>query len=212
VRSAGVEELAGVLGHELRNPLASAVTGAALLREMLDADDPRSATVDQLLADLDRVRRLTDGWLRLARSGSADARPVEVDGLLGRVAARHGARVVSAPIEVAIAGDPALLERALENLLENARQAGATNLRLAAQRLGDAVAIHVEDDAGGIAEPDRAHIFEVGWSGRGGHGIGLHAVAVTVRAHRGHIRCVPVRHGTRFSLEFPVHVACAALA
>jgi len=211
--SAGrVEDLAGVLGHELRNPLASAVTAASLLREMVDAEDPRSSIVDQVLSDLDRMTRLTDGWLRLSRQDAPSRRRIDVDELLHRVARRHGASIVADPVESIVDGDDALLDRALDNLLTNAAQSGARNLRIAAQATAEEVMIHVEDDGCGIKEADRARIFNAGWSGRGSSGLGLHAVAVTMRAHKGRITCVPLRRGTRFTMELPLSRLQPALA
>lgn len=202
-----VTDLPGVLGHELRNPLASAVTAISLLGEMVDPDDPRRSMVDRALLDLDRINRLIDGWLDVSRGGRIGARSrsarVDIDELLGEVARAHGATVVSEPVGVAIRGDRELLRRALDNLLENATQAGAGKLRLAAQPLGGEVSIHVEDDGPGIAEADVRRVFRPGWSGRGGTGLGLHAVAATLKAHGGDIRCVPLSRGTRFTMRLP---------
>lgn len=199
-----VDDLPGVLGHELRNPLASAVTAVSLLREMVDADDPRSSMVDRALVDLDRIAHLIESWLRLSRTGKAGKSLIEVDELLRSVAARHGAAIVSNPTNVTIDGDRSLLERALDNLLENATQAGANHLRIAAQSLAEEVSIHIEDDGSGIREQDLERIFAAGWSGRGGNGLGLHAVAATMRAHRGRIHCVRLSRGMRFTMQLPL--------
>lgn len=207
-----VSDLPGVLGHELRNPLASAVTAIALLGEMVDRDDPRRSMVDGALVDLDRITSIIDGWLTLARSGTITRAAVDIDELLERAARAHGATIVSGPVGVAIEGDDALLERALDNLLENARQAGAGRVRLAAQALRDEVSIHVEDDGAGISEAEMVSIFTPGWSGRGGNGLGLHAVAATLRAHGGRIQCVRLSRGTRFTLRLPASRVRAAVA
>lgn len=201
------ERLPGVLGHELRNPLASAMTGVMLAREMIDADDPRGAVLDGALRDLDRMTRLIDGWLRLARSGTTQRHAVVVDDLLADTARRHGAEFVSRCADAVVDGDRCLLERALDNLLENARQAGARHLRLAVQSLAGEVTIHVEDDGRGVAQEHLDRLFDPGWSGRGGNGLGLYAVATTVAAHRGRVRCVPLPRGTRFTITLPMTAA-----
>lgn len=198
-----VDRLPGLLGHELRNPLASAMTGAMLAREMVDADDPRAAVLDGVLVDLQRLVDLTDGWLAVARGASCRAGEVPVDDLVRTVAARHRAEVVACPEAMVVEGNRSLLERALDNLCENATRAGARRIRLAVQEQGDEVALHVEDDGAGIAADDVQRIFAAGWSSRGGAGLGLHAVAATVTAHGGHVRCVPLARGTRFSVTLP---------
>jgi signal transduction histidine kinase len=198
------ERLPGVLGHELRNPLASAMTGAMLAREMIDGDDPRGAVLDGVLRDLDRMTSLIDGWLRVARTGTTQSRFLAIDELLDTVAARHDAQVVCRSADAMVKGDRGLLERALDNLLENARQAGARNLRLAVQCLAGEVTIHVEDDGKGVPAEHLERLFTPGWSGRGGNGLGLYAVATTMAAHQGCIRCVPLPRGTRFTITLPL--------
>jgi len=204
VNAVAPELLPGVIGHELRNPLASAVTGAMLAREMVDPGDPRGAVLDGVLRDLDRLTRLIDGWLRIARSGGPGAQRVVVDELVESIAARHGAEFVCRCAGAAVTGDRALLERALDNLLDNARQAGARCVRLAAQCLHGEVSIHVEDDGRGVPREHLDRLFAPGWSGRGGNGLGLYAVAATVTAHAGRVCCVPLPRGTRFTVTLPL--------
>jgi signal transduction histidine kinase len=204
-----VERLPGVLGHELRNPLASALTGVMLAREMVDAGDPRAAVLDGVLTDLDRITALIDGWLATARGKEPVRTDFRVLAMLERVAARHGAQLVCAPDDTALHGNAPLLERALDNLVENARQAGARTVRLAAQALGAELTVHVEDDGCGIAAADLPQIFRAGFSGRGGNGLGLYSVATTVAAHGGSIGCQPLARGTRFSLKLPLQSADA---
>ncbi|MFK7740479.1 MAG: sensor histidine kinase [Planctomycetota bacterium] len=198
------EHLPGVIGHELRNPLASALTGAMLLREMVDDQDPRAAVADGVLRDLDRMTNLIDGWLSLARgAATCGARAIDVESLLVNVAANARAEMVSAPPSVTVEGNQSLLERVLENLCENARNAGASNIRIAAQCDERQVILHVEDDGSGVDEGDVDRVFDAGWSAQGGTGLGLHAVVTTVHAMSGEVRCVPLPRGTRFSITLP---------
>ena len=122
---------------------------------------------------------------------------------MAAVASRSRAELVSAPPSLRVRGNRALLERALENLCENARNAGAKNVRIAAQHDGSRVVMHVEDDGHGIAPEDAERLFEPGWSRSGGTGLGLHAVATTVTALGGEVRCVPLARGTRFTIFLP---------
>jgi signal transduction histidine kinase len=197
------ERLPGVIGHELRNPLASAVTGAMLARDMVDDGDPRAAALDGVLRDLDRMTDLIDGWLAMARDGAPERRSFAADDLVRAVADRHGAEWISCASGSRLCGNRAMLERALDNLCENARRAGATKVRLAVQTAGDDLLIHVEDDGSGVDPAHIDRIFHPGWSKSGGHGLGLYAVAATVRAHRGAVRCVPLGRGTRFTVRLP---------
>jgi signal transduction histidine kinase len=159
VNPVAAERLPGLLGHELRNPLASAVTGAMLARETTDDDDPRAAVLDGVLRDLDRLTGLLDGWLRLARNGRVARRTVGVADLVRSVAVRHAAQLVVCPDELAVHGDRVMLERVLDNLCENARHAGARTVRIGVQAIGTDVVLHVEDDGKGVAaERRRTHL------------------------------------------------------
>lgn len=206
------ERLPGLIGHELRNPLASAMTGAMLARDMVDDTDPRAAVLDGVLRDLDRMNGLLDGWLAAARGRQGRREVVAVDDVVAAAAGRHGAEVLSACPEARIAADRGLLERAFENLFENAVHAGARHVRVAVQALGNEVTVHVEDDGRGVTADQLPKLFTAGWSGSGGTGLGLYAVATTVAAHGGRIRCVPLLRGTRFSVTLPLHAADIAHA
>ncbi len=206
------ERLPGLIGHELRNPLASAMTGALVARDMIDDGDPRAALVDGVLRDLERMNALLDGWLHAARGKRTRREVIAIDELLAAAATRHGVEVVSTCPDACIAGDRPMLERVLENLFENAHNAGAVRIRVAAQTLGGEVTIHVEDDGCGVAADHAQHLFTAGWSGRGGSGLGLYVVATTVACHDGHVRCVPLARGTRFSITLPLAAAATATA
>jgi signal transduction histidine kinase len=80
-------------------------------------------------------------------------------------------------------------------------------VRVAAQTLGSEVTIHVEDDGCGVPADAVERVFTAGWSGRGGTGLGLYAVATTVAAHAGRVRCVPLARGSRFSITLPLLAA-----
>lgn len=204
-----IARTAGVLGHELRNPLAAAVTGTALLREMIDADDPRRAVAEGVLRELDRLSGLIDGYLDLARCGKPRRLPVALRRLAATVAARHPGVVVDSGTEVLVQGDALLLERAVENLIENALHAGAAQVRLALRPRDQRIDLVVADDGPGIAPELRSGLFEAGVSRTGGTGLGLGIVAEVAAAHGGAVRCDPCSAGARFVLELPLAAAHA---
>jgi len=201
--SSVTQDLPGLLGHELRNPLASALTGAMLARDMIDSEDPRAIVLDGVLRDLDRMTGLIDGWLQMARDQSVEGDKVNIEELLTTVASRCRAEIVCAPPAFTVSCNRFLLERVFENLCENARNAGATKIHFAAQHDGDRIDIHVEDDGRGIDPEEIDDIFTAGRSGSGSTGLGLHAVAMTVASCKGEVRCIPLERGTRFTISLP---------
>lgn len=209
-----IARVAATLGHELRNPLAAAMTGASLVRDMLDGDDPRAALVDNVLHDIERTARLLTSYLDCARTGKLRRRPVTLLAVCHAVACRNPDAVqLDGDLDVPIEADRDLLERALENLVENALQAGARHVTLRGGSAGDNLLLTVEDDGPGVPAELRASVFEPGFSGRGSTGLGLAIVAQTIRAHGGSVRCAASAHGGRFSIELPaLHQPCLELA
>jgi two-component system, OmpR family, sensor kinase len=201
--SPAMQDLPGLLGHELRNPLASALTAAMLARDMVDGRDSRAVVLDGVLKDLDCMTSLIDGWLAMARDQQGTQTRVDVEELLTKIGESQRVEVVCAPPAFLVMGNVFLLERAIENLCKNARNGGATKIRIAAQHDGSRVDIHIEDNGRGIDPGDVERIFEVGCSRSGSTGLGLHAVATTVAACRGEVRCVPLPGGTRFTISLP---------
>jgi signal transduction histidine kinase len=205
------ERLAGVLGHELRNPVASALTGAMAARELLDDDDPRAALVDGVVRDLQRVAALTDGWLAQARGLAGPRRALDLGELLTQVASRHDAEL-AVVAGVRVDGDADRLARMFDNLCENARRSGARRVRIGLRVDDGACAVAVEDDGCGLAAADVERLFEPGWSATGGAGLGLHVVAATAAAHGGDVVCTPLPRGARFTVRLPIVAAGAATA
>ncbi|MGF1553661.1 MAG: ATP-binding protein [Paracoccaceae bacterium] len=179
------------IGHDLRSP----ITAMRLRVEMVDEAETR----ERLAACLDEIETLTEAALALSRgSGAEEARaPVDLAELLAGLVAEALERGERASLEiaspVAIEGRPLALRRSLRNLAENAlRYGGAARITLG--REGDAARITIDDDGPGIAEADRARVFEPfvrleGSRSRdtGGAGLGLAIARAAIEAHDGGI-------------------------
>jgi signal transduction histidine kinase len=189
--------------HELRTPITVALGHAELVER--DGRDPELAEDARIVVDeLLRLRRLADRLLLLATSEDPDflARsPVDVGRLLTEALQRW------APIDrrwrlepaqpATVVGDLDRLGLALDALIENAvkHTAAGDEIRLAAQRRGDQIAIAVVDSGGGMPADLLATIFErfarldEGRSrDRGGLGLGLTIVKAIVQAHGGTVQ------------------------
>lgn len=199
----GIARTVGVLGHELRNPLAAAVTGTALLRELVDVDDPRRAVVEGVQKELQRMAALIDRYLDFARCGQARKDDVRLADVLAAAASRRQGVTVAGSLDAHVTGDAVLLERAFDNLIDNAFAAGATRVAIEVQEEGAALRVAVEDDGPGIAPELRTRIFDAGYSRSGSTGLGLGFVAEVLAAHRGSVVCESGRRGARFALRLP---------
>ncbi|MHC4516584.1 MAG: sensor histidine kinase [Planctomycetota bacterium] len=199
-------DMAEVLGHELRNPLASAVTGVSLAYEMTDDGDPRSRYLRQALEDLTRVATLLTSYLELGRSGEPACASLDLVRLAREVAERYPSGqviVVADRGDVRVRGDSAMLGRMLENLLDNALAAGARRAHIRLSCRGDRCILDVSDDGPGVDPEIRERMFRPFVSGCGSTGLGLTIVREIVEAHRGAITLLSTERGATFRSVFP---------
>jgi signal transduction histidine kinase len=188
--------------HELRTPLA-------LLRTELEVALRRPRPREELTAALrsaaeetERLVRLAEDLLLIARAdeGALPIRPEVTPAveLLERVRGRFAARAAALGRELDVTpsnglvvdADPARVEQALGNLVDNALQHGAGAVTLFARRIDDSVELHVTDEGGGFPPEfverafDRFSRADDARSERGS-GLGLSIVTLIASAHGG---------------------------
>jgi len=150
--------------HELRSPLASIRTQLEVAERLGEG----GALPAELLVDVDRLSRLVEDLLLLARAdadtrGPARTSRVDAAALLDEVAARTPARV---PVTVRhgpsapVLADPEELRRVLQNLLDNAVRHAASGVELAAEVDAGVVRLLVRDDGPGLPVEERERVFE----------------------------------------------------
>ncbi|SFL57202.1 sensor histidine kinase [Geodermatophilus ruber] len=186
--------------HELRTPVA--VLRGELELALLAADDPgeRERALLTALDEAERLSRLAEDLLLLARerAGSLILReePIDLLDLVASEAARLrpalGLRIRVSGDPVVVVGDDVRLRQVLVNLVQNSAAAGATTVRLHTTAGPGAVALEVADDGPGLP-PEVLHAAferfvrgERSRTGRGaGAGLGLSIVRAVVTAHGG---------------------------
>jgi signal transduction histidine kinase len=189
--------------HELRTPLTSLRGNAAYVaRHGADAE-----ALKDIEADVARLARLLDDLLALEREDQATP-PVEVVSLrdiVDAVCAGLPDVLVIVEAEPSVRGEPGALERALGNLVENARLHGPPGepVEVSLSRDGERAVLAVSDRGPGL---DPSHVelaFQRFWRGpatdRPGSGLGLSIVAATAARHGGRVRV----DGARFTIELP---------
>ncbi len=226
-------ELMTIVSHELRQPLAS-IRGLTemLLGHWADfSDKDKTAMLQQVLHDAERVGRLVDELLDLSRleSGRLTLHREETDlyQLVSRVVSQLELTypalhvTVEVPPQLAkIVVDPLKLEQVLVNLLENAcRHGAATGVEImCAYRVaaaGELAEFCVCDHGAGIAAEDLPHITEKFYRGRLGDpqglGLGLWISKEIVEAHGGQLRATSdPRTGTTVRFTIPLREAAGA--
>ncbi len=207
-------EMARQVAHEIKNPLTPMRLGLQHLRRLgadarPDLADQTAQTAERLLGEIDRLDRIARSFARYGSPPEREAGPLEAIDLaaivqeiaqLYSLAAAEPRVLVEAGAADPVGARHEELLQVLLNLLDNAREAGASTVRLVI----DGRRLEVVDDGRGI-EPDQlGRIFEPTFSTTtSGTGLGL---AIVRRLVEGWGATISVRsdpgEGTTFTLAF----------
>jgi signal transduction histidine kinase len=191
------------IAHDLRRPLQR-------LRQTLEealstGSQATAATLTVAIGELDDVLDTFAAILRISRAeaGAAARQRVDLSSLVTTVAeafspvAEEAGRPFAIDVtpNLLIQGDPALLQRMLANLLDNALIHGVGGIRVA---LAPGPVLTVTDDGPGIAMAEREAVLRRfvrldRSRATPGTGLGLALVAAAVQVHRGTILLLPAR-------------------
>jgi signal transduction histidine kinase len=216
--------------HELRNPLAIIQTNAELTLTDPEATPEITRRAGRTRRASERMLRLVEDMLALARLEARPVRRERVD--LGRLLSELGdeflapARsrgvdlVWTAPQELRFVGDRSELKRALANLIDNAVRLApmGTSVRLAAGRDHAWAWLAVADHGPGIPATEQERIFDrfhrldkARSRADGGSGLGLAITREIVEAHQGEVRLFSSPgQGSTFVVWLPLERARAA--
>ena len=187
--------------HQLRTPLAA----LRLRLENLegDIDGAGQPELETAIGEVDRLNRLVDGLLVLARADSGSTTAERIDlralvhdrvGLWSALADENGVQVVAEVTgSVAVHATPGRLDQVLDNLVENAlavAPAGST-ITVTARPTAAGAELHVRDQGPGMSDDERARAFDRFWRSErtttDGTGLGLAIVKRLVESDGGTI-------------------------
>ena len=217
--------------HELRTPVAIVRTAAEVARQRPRSEAEYTDTLDRIVGETERMSRLIDDLLLLAREDAgATASMAEAMDLAevvrdaceeGRILAGAAGLsfVADVPASCPIVGDPQGLRRLVVILLDNAAKytprGGTVTVRMSVET--STVTIEVRDTGVGIRGSDVRHIFERFYRVNadrsrktGGAGLGLSIAQAIAARHRGTIAVdSPTRAGSVFRITLPIVAAVA---
>jgi len=215
---ASLGEMSAGIAHEFRNATA-AILGYARLAGATDDAGTRARHLGRIRTEAEHVARVTGDFLLFARPERVQLGPVDLAALADEVVAEG--RATCAGVELAVEGDlpvvegdPALLRRALVNLVRNAAEAAGEGGRVLVRGESDAegVALVVEDSGPGVAPEALPKLFVPFASTKeGGTGLGLSLVAKIAGLHGGTVAAGRSERlgGAAFRLVLPARRAGA---
>lgn len=226
-------DFVAAVSHEFRSPLTGIrQLGEMLMRGRVTSEERRQEYYERITHESDRLGRLVENLLDFSRmeAGRPEYRmePLDPGPWLRDLAVTFQARCPESAPRIdaripatlpTVAADREGLASAVENLLDNAMKysPGRPTVWLSAEATADGVVIRVRDAGVGIAETDRARVFDAFQRGSAvanrrvkGTGIGLSLVRYILDAHGGRIGYESrVGEGTTFALHLPALIEAA---
>jgi len=202
-----MRQFSTALAHELRTPIAALRGEIELAAMKPGATEHQRESAASQLEELDKLKRLIDHLLTLARADSGQIPLAHdrvelasiVEGVVEQLepVAQAQGLTLAADVEArpAIVGDASWIERMLLNLLDNAfkftAEGGAVTVRVAED--AERAILEVRDTGVGMAPDVVPHVFERFYRGdparsAGGVGLGLSLVKWIVDRHGGEVR------------------------
>ncbi len=225
----GRDDFISIASHELKTPITSLKLQFQMAARQIEGGDPRvfmeasvRKRVDAVNRQLDRMTRLIEDMLDVTRVSSGklhiERKRFDLSALVRDTTERFAEqfRIVDSAIDVKIedavffVGDEYRMEQVVSNLLTNAIKYGASKpVHVVLEGRGERVRFTVRDEGIGIAESDRARVFErferaVGAANVSGLGLGLYITRQIVAALGGTITLESeLGRGSTFTVDLP---------
>ena len=221
-------EMAAVIAHEVKNPLAGVRGAIQVIGARLPSGSQDGTIVTDILARIDALDQLMKDLLLFARPPQPRRAPVDIVRLLSGTADLLTRDPSLGRVRVEITGEPAtigadaeMLRIIFHNILVNAAQAmhGDGIVRVVVQSIDGDCRVSVTDDGPGIPAELHEQIFVPFFTTKSrGTGLGLPTARRLVEAHGGSIGIESAANGTTVTVSLPASseacesVTCSASA
>jgi two-component system, NtrC family, sensor histidine kinase HydH len=185
-------QLAAVVAHEVRNPVAGAKGFLQIFRARAEAGSPDSRVIDAMIARLDALNAKVEDILRFARPRTPaieriDARAAILDVIASTRATRGCPEIVASDGSAVVLADREILRAALLNLLLDTCQSGTTApVEVTLDASGESCRIAILDRGTGSSASDVGRVFEPFYTTKKtGTGLGLAIVRRFIELQNG---------------------------
>jgi signal transduction histidine kinase len=216
-RLAALGEMAAVVAHELRNPIAGIAAGVEYLTKKLNLAGTERKSSQMIMKEVERVHRIVEDILLVARPLELQKTLVPLHAILDTIVQRHQKAMTKTEIQLSLSLaenvpeiklDPGRMEQVFDNLLTNAIQVmpdGGT-VSISASIDDKYCIILFEDTGSGMSLATQKKVFEPFFTTKNrGVGLGLALSRRIMEAHQGHIEVIKSDGmGTTFELKLPL--------
>ncbi len=207
-------EMAAVIAHEVKNPIAAVRGAIQVIGGRLPAGTGDAAIVKEIIARLDGLNDLIQDLLVFARPPNPKLAETDLRGLLGTVVTLLKRDPALADLEVVITGegapipaDPNLIKIVFQNLLINSAQAmqGRGVISVTLRAADGWHSVKVADHGPGLPAEIRAALFRPFKTTKArGTGLGMATAKRLVELHSGRIAVdCPEGGGTIVTVDLP---------
>jgi signal transduction histidine kinase len=218
-------QVAGSVGHELRNPLAVMNNAVFLLQTVLSgADDTVKEYLGIIKEEIAGAEHIVSDLLDSVRTRPPQTHTIGIDELLSQTLRKctvpDGVRIESdvpkslPPLQV----DPLQIQQVLRNLINNGMEAmpdgGVLEILASADTVANTVTVRIRDSGTGMTAENLAKLFQPLFTTKArGIGLGLVVVKNLTQANGGKIEVQSEPgHGSSFSITFPAQTILAKTA
>lgn len=215
-RLAALGQMAATVAHELRNPLMGIRMGVEyFVRDVLDSD-PRRRAANLMQANIDRIDRIVEDILYVARAPEPELSPTSLRTVIQDELARWEISLAEKNIQChprlekdlpPLLLDPDQMARLFTNLISNSLDAvaGEGTIRIELFREEQTQVVIFADNGPGMTPEQASRIFEPFFTTKSrGTGLGLSIVKQIVAYHQGTIEVWSKQgQGTRFTITLP---------
>jgi PAS domain S-box-containing protein len=207
-------EMAAVVAHEVKNPIAGIRGALQVIGSRMPADSRDRSVIGEIIARLDALNRIVQDLLVFARPRELRNESVDLGSLVTNTAALIRRDPALADVDVRVTGDRSVvrgdteqLQFVFHNVLLNAAQAmgGTGHVDVAIVRSNDGCRVSISDHGPGMPTEVRAKAFDPFFTTKHrGTGLGLPIARRVVEAHGGTIQIdTPESGGTIVSIALP---------